>query len=68
MARLAFLALFVGCQLNTGSGGQNDVFLDESFAICVSTGPVTMLASAKTHGIAPNYHGGFTYTDAWLES
>jgi peptide/nickel transport system substrate-binding protein len=46
----------------------NDLFLDESFAICVATGPVTMVASAKTHGIAPNYHGGFTYTDAWLES
>ena len=46
----------------------NDLFLDESFAISVSTAPVTLLASNKVHGITPNYHGSFTFTGAWLDS
>jgi peptide/nickel transport system substrate-binding protein len=45
----------------------NDLFLDQSFYMVVSTFPPTMLARANAHGIEPNYHGSFGYTQTWLD-
>jgi peptide/nickel transport system substrate-binding protein len=44
----------------------NDVFLDESFSIVVSTAPPTALAHSNVHSVTPNYHGSFSFTDTWL--
>jgi hypothetical protein len=45
----------------------NDVLLDESFVMYMSPYLLLMLARAGFHDLAPNLHGGWAYTDAWLE-
>lgn len=46
----------------------NDLLLDESFQIYVSTVPTTMMTRAGIHGLYPDMHGGWQLTDAWMES
>ncbi len=45
----------------------NDMFLDESFYIPLSTVQPVMMALASVHGVMPDLHSSFLYTDAWLE-
>ncbi len=46
----------------------NDVILDESFVMYMSPYLLLMLARAGVHDVVPNLHGGWAYTDAWLDS
>jgi peptide/nickel transport system substrate-binding protein len=45
----------------------NDLLLDESFVMTLGTNPLTLLARAGVHGVAPSLHQGFLFTDVWLE-
>jgi peptide/nickel transport system substrate-binding protein len=44
----------------------NDLLLDESFAIFVSSAPPTMLTTNNVHDVQPLSIGGFGLTEAWL--
>jgi peptide/nickel transport system substrate-binding protein len=44
----------------------NQLLLDQSFFMTVSTDPPTMLVRANVHDVAPLSFGGFGYTDAWI--
>jgi peptide/nickel transport system substrate-binding protein len=44
----------------------NQLVLDASFFMIVSSDPPTMLARANVHNIVPQTFGGFGYTDAWV--
>jgi peptide/nickel transport system substrate-binding protein len=45
----------------------NDLFLDESFLMVLSTTPARALARAGVHDVRNQAHGGFAFTEAWLE-
>ncbi len=46
----------------------NDLLLDESFVMYISPYPTLMTTRAAVHDMTPNLHGGWTFTDAWLEA
>jgi peptide/nickel transport system substrate-binding protein len=45
----------------------NDLLLDESFVMYVSPYPTLMATRAGVHDMTPNLHGGWTFTDTWVE-
>jgi peptide/nickel transport system substrate-binding protein len=45
----------------------NDLFIDESFLMVLSTTPARALATAKVKNVKNQAHGGFMFTEAWLE-
>lgn len=45
----------------------NDLFLDESFLMVLASTPARMLGRAALKGVATHSHGGFGFTQAWLE-
>jgi ABC-type transport system substrate-binding protein len=45
----------------------NDLLLDESFAMFVSSAPPTMLTRDSVHDVSPVSIGGFGFTQAWME-
>ena len=45
----------------------NDLFLDESFLMVLSTTPARALARAGVHDVLNNAHGGFSFTSSWLD-
>jgi peptide/nickel transport system substrate-binding protein len=45
----------------------NDFLLDQSFVMTLGTNPLTLLARVGVHGVAPNLHQGFSFTDVWLD-
>jgi peptide/nickel transport system substrate-binding protein len=44
----------------------NDLLLDESFGMFVSSAPPTMLTTSGLHDVQPVSIGGFGFTQAWL--
>ncbi len=46
----------------------NDVILDESFIMYLTPNPVTLIARTGVHDMTPNLHGGWQFTDAWLDA
>jgi peptide/nickel transport system substrate-binding protein len=45
----------------------NDIILNESFVMFLSPNWLIMLARAGVHDITVNLHGGWHFTDTWLE-
>ena len=45
----------------------NDLFIDESFLMVLSTTPARAMATAKVKDVANNAHGGFIFTGTWME-
>ena len=46
----------------------NDLLLDESFVMYITPYPTLMMSRAAVHDMTPNLHGGWTFTDTWLEA
>jgi ABC-type transport system substrate-binding protein len=46
----------------------NDLLLDESFAMFVSSAPPTMLTREAVRDVLPVSIGGFSFTHAWLDA
>jgi peptide/nickel transport system substrate-binding protein len=46
----------------------NDMLLDESFVMYMTPNSLRRLASARVKDMTPNLWGGWSHTDAWLES
>jgi peptide/nickel transport system substrate-binding protein len=44
----------------------NDLFIDESFLMVLSTTPARALATSKVKNVRNQAHGGFSFTEAWL--
>ena len=44
----------------------NDLFLDESFLMVLSSFPARVLARSTVQNVLPTAHGGYTFTHAWL--
>ena len=45
----------------------NDLFIDESFLMVLSTTPARALASSKVKNVTNQAHGGFSFTSTWME-
>jgi peptide/nickel transport system substrate-binding protein len=45
----------------------NDLFIDESFLMVLSTTPARALATSKVQNVRNQAHGGFSFTEAWLD-
>jgi peptide/nickel transport system substrate-binding protein len=46
----------------------NDVLLDESFVMYMSPYLLLMVGRNALHDLTPNLHGGWSFTDAWLDA
>ncbi len=46
----------------------NDYILDQSWAMPLSTGPQTLVGTAKVKGLEPNQYGAWYFTNAWLDT
>ena len=46
----------------------NDLLLDESFVMSISSSPARMVTSAKVHDIGLSQHGAFLYNSAWIDT
>jgi ABC-type transport system substrate-binding protein len=45
----------------------NDLFLDESFLMVLSTTPARALARSAVKDVSNQAHGGFAFTQTWIE-
>jgi peptide/nickel transport system substrate-binding protein len=46
----------------------NDVLLDESFSVPISSYPIILTGLSSVRNITPTLHGNYSYTDTWLDS
>jgi ABC-type transport system substrate-binding protein len=55
-------------RLKTAYSQINDLLLDESFLMYMSPYPTLMAGRTGVHDVAPNLHGGWDFTTAWMEA
>jgi peptide/nickel transport system substrate-binding protein len=46
----------------------NDMILDQSFAMYLSPQLVTAVAQSSVHDLTPHLHGGWAFTNTWLDA
>jgi peptide/nickel transport system substrate-binding protein len=46
----------------------NDLLLDESWCVPISNDPIILTGRSYVRGVTPTFHGGYLFTDSWLDT